>query len=391
MNTLAPKKIRMKFIINTSNLQSGGALQVALSLLEEWQLLGKDNEYHIFLSPQLEQLLAVEKFDHNFHFYHFKKNPTHSFFTPFTFYKKLKKLEAAIHPDAVFTVFGPALWTPNSPHLVGFANGYYLRDDSFFIQKKVLNDFSKRLKYYARRYVLFHQLKKEANHYWVETDKAKELLSATINKPLEGISVVGNTYASSFKNTLHKKNKTNKTFNLLFVSAYYEHKNFEIIGQIIPILKQKNIECSIITTLATSEFQELFHQQEDKEYLNNRGPIHPQETYKIYAEADALFMPSLLETFSANYPEAMKMELPIICSDFDFSRDICGDAALYFDAQNPQDIADKIIALIGHQELQQQLVATGKKRLEALETPESRAQKLLNLLTEIAQLKNSRN
>lgn len=381
----------MKFIINTSNLQSGGALQVALSLLEEWSLLGKKNEFHILLSPQLEQLLTVEKFEHNFHFYPLKKNPTHSLLSPFTFYKKLKKLEATINPDAVFTVFGPALWTPKSPHLVGFANGYYLRDDYFFIQKKVLNDFSKRLKYYARRYVLFHQLKKEANHYWVETDKAKELLSATINKSLEDISVVGNTYGSSFKNALTKKTKTNKTFNLLFVSAFYEHKNFEIINQIIPILKQRNISCSFITTLPNKVFEELFLQQKDKEYLNNRGPIHPQETYKIYAEADALFMPSLLETFSANYPEAMKMELPIICSDYDFSRDICGDAALYFDAQNPQDIADKIIELIANKELQQQLVSTGKKRLEKLETPETRAQKLLNLLTEIAQLKNSRN
>lgn len=381
----------MKFIINTSNLQSGGALQVALSLLEEWRLLGKDNEFHIFLSPQLEQLLAAEKFDHNFHFYPFKKNPSHSLISPFTFYKKLKKLEATINPDAVLTVFGPAIWTPKSPHLVGFANGYYLRDDSFFIQKRILNDLFKRLKYYARRYVLFYQLKKEANHYWVETDKAKELLSATIIKSPEDISVVGNTYASSFKNSQTKKTKTNKTFNLLFVSAYYEHKNFEIINQIIPILEQRNISCSFITTLPNKAFEELFLQQKNKEYLINRGPIHPQETYKIYAEADALFMPSLLETFSANYPEAMKMGLPIICSDFDFSRDICGDAALYFDAQNPQDIADKIIELINNEELQQQLVAAGKNRLEALETPESRALKLLNLLREIAQIKNSRN
>ena len=381
----------MKFIINTSNLQSGGALQVALSLLEEWSLFGKENEFHIFLSPQLEQLLAEEKFEHNFHFYPFKKNPTHSLLSPFTFYKKLKKLEAVIHPDAVFTVFGPALWTPKSPHVVGFANGYYLRDDSFFIRKKVLNNLFRRLKYYARRYVLFHQLKKEASHFWVETDKAKELLSATINKSLENISVVGNTYASSIKNSLIKKTKTNKTFNLLFVSAYYEHKNFEIIAKLIPLLEEKNIECTFLITLPESTFKKLFEQFNGSNYISNLGPINPQETYKIYAEADALFMPSLLETFSANYPEAMKMELPIICSDFDFSRDICGDAALYFDAQNPLDIAEKIIELIANKELQQQLVAAGKKRLEKLETPESRAIKLLNLLTEIAQIKNSRN
>jgi glycosyltransferase involved in cell wall biosynthesis len=98
-------------------------------------------------------------------------------------------------------------------------------------------------------------------------------------------------------------------------------------------------------------------------------------------------MPSLLETFSANYPEAMKMNLPIICSDFNFSRDACGDAALYFDAQSPEDIADKIVALINNKTLQNDLINAGKKRLAQLETPESRANKILTML-ENAALKN---
>ena len=63
---------------------------------------------------------------------------------------------------------------------------------------------------------------------------------------------------------------------------------------------------------------------------------------KLYNQADAMFLPTLLETFSASYPEAMKMERPILTSDLDFAKDICGDAALYFNPLDSYDIANKI-------------------------------------------------
>lgn len=378
----------MKFIINTTNLQSGGALQVALSLLEEWQLIGIENDFHVLLSPQLEQFIDQNTFAKNFRFYSFEKNPTSTIFSHFTFYKKLKRLEANIKPDAVFSIFGPALWTPQNPHLVGFANGYYLFEDSVFIKKRILSNVLKRIKYFGRRYLLFHQLKKEAEYYWVETILAKEKLSKTTGISADKISVIGNTYGRNFKNIKAEFVK-NKTFTLLYLSAFYEHKNFEIISKIIPILKERNIEYSFLLTLPKFKFDEIFSQNKNSDYLKNIGPIHPQETYKLYAQADAVFMPSLLETFSANYPEAMQMELPIVCSDFEFSRNICADAAIYFDAENPEDCANKIVALIENENLQKQLVEAGKKRLEHLETPESRAEKLLKLLKEIAQTKNS--
>lgn len=374
----------MKFIINTTNLQSGGALQVALSLLEEWNLVPGKNEFHVFLSPQLDLLVDQNGFNDRFIFYSFKKNPGSSIINSLTFYKKLSRLEKQINPDAVLTVFGPALWKPRSKHLVGFANGYYLFDDSDFIQNRIVNDIFRRIKYYTRRYLLFSQLKKEGNQYWVETAKAKEILSAVIHKPLDNISVIGNTYGSSLKNVSIHKPKINDGFNLLFVSAYYPHKNFEIIVPVVEILTRLKINCRFVCTLRQIEFEVISQHIKDLKFLQNAGYTTKEHLATLYREADAVFMPSLLETFSANYPEAMKMELPIICSDFDFSRNICGDAALYFNAQDPKDIVNKIIELIENKELQKRLVEAGKRRLEVLETPESRADKIIALLDRIA-------
>lgn len=371
----------MNFIINTTNLQSGGALQVASSLLEEWNK-NSTHEFHVFLSPQLSAVLEQSRFGQNFQFYAFKSNPTKNIKSLIENKSKLKTLEQRINPNAVFTVFGPALWIPKKTHLVGFANGYYLFDDSNFIQQGVLTNILKRIKYYSRRFLLFRQLKKEANYYWVETEKAQAKLASTINRTISDIKFIGNTFGASLEAT--KNTANNRAFRLLYLSAYYGHKNFEIIPKVIELLKRKNIPVQFLLTLTQEKFNQLFNQEWHKNYVVNLGPIQPNKIKEVYEQSDAVFMPSLLETFSANYPEAMKMELPIICSDFDFSRSICGEAALYFDAQNPEDIANKIVALINNKTLQSDLINAGKKRVAQLETPESRANKLLTLLENIA-------
>ncbi|MDI9319873.1 MAG: glycosyltransferase [Phycisphaerales bacterium] len=373
----------MKFIINTTNLQSGGALQVASSLLEEWNK-NSAHEFHVFLSPQLSAVLEQNKLGQNLQFYEFKNNPTSNIKSLINNKSKLKKLELKIKPDAVLTVFGPAIWKPQKPHLVGFANGYYLFDDSNFIQQGVLTNIFKRIKYYSRRFLLFRQLKKEANYYWVETALAQNKLAAIISEDIRKIEIIGNTYGTSFNMERTPKHKTNNTFNLLYVSAYYPHKNFEIIPSVIEILAYQKVNCRFICTLPQKEFEGITRHVKNLNFIKNVGPCRQEALVRLYSEADAVFMPSLLETYSANYLEAMKMELPIICSNFDFSRTICGDAALYFDAQNPEDIAHKIVELINNEKLRNYLINAGKKRLAQLETPESRANKLLTLLENIA-------
>ena len=92
-----------------------------------------------------------------------------------------------------------------------------------------------------------------------------------------------------------------------------------------------------------------------------------------------MFLPTLLETFSASYPEAMKMKKPILTSYLDFALDICGDAALYFDPTSAEDIADKILMLSVDENLYQNLVSQGTERLKKFETPESRVKKYMEI------------
>ncbi|QDM00894.1 hypothetical protein [Aliarcobacter butzleri] len=64
----------MKIIINTTNLKIGGALQVAISFINEC-INFDENEYFIFLSPSMSKEIEQNKFPNNFKFYTFK-NPS---------------------------------------------------------------------------------------------------------------------------------------------------------------------------------------------------------------------------------------------------------------------------------------------------------------------------
>ncbi len=76
----------------------------------------------------------------------------------------------------------------------------------------------------------------------------------------------------------------------------------------------------------------------------------------------------------------MKSNKPILTSDLDFAHQICAEAALYFDPISEYDIADKIELLMSNNSLQEHLIAEGQQQLLKLETPESRADKLMRLI-----------
>ena len=78
------------------------------------------------------------------------------------------------------------------------------------------------------------------------------------------------------------------------------------------------------------------------------------------------------------------MERPILTSNFSFAKTVCDDAALYFDNSNPKDIASTILKLFHDDELYQDLVSKGKKRLSIFDDSKSQALKYLNLCRGIA-------
>jgi glycosyltransferase involved in cell wall biosynthesis len=62
----------------------------------------------------------------------------------------------------------------------------------------------------------------------------------------------------------------------------------------------------------------------------------------------------------------MRYGRPIITSDLDFAREICGEAAEYFDPLDPESIFTAIARVRDDSGRRDQLVAAGKKQQDAM-------------------------
>lgn len=367
--------MKKRVLINISNLRKGGALQVANSFVQEASQ-SKDFEFYVILGKASSEVILPEKYEEaaNMHFLNVEVHPSDSMMNFFRFRRRLSELENSIMPDAVITVFGPCYWKPQAPHIMGFANGYLLYEDTYFF--KVWNGW-KTLRYQIKK--KFHQylLKTEASKYWTETDDSRKRLGRFLKKPEERIIVASNNCSHYFRETFFEElpGLPQKKYNrLLYISSYYPHKGFELIPPVLRLLKKKGIPVELVVTLRQEDFLRVFA---DIDNVVNLGSVAPKYCPYIYRESDIVFVPTLLETFTAIYPEAMYSERPVVTSDLPFARSICGDAALYFDPSSAEDAAEKISALILDPSLQRGLVDKGLQRINAFDLPGERFRKVL--------------
>jgi len=93
------------------------------------------------------------------------------------------------------------------------------------------------------------------------------------------------------------------------------------------------------------------------------GNLLPGEKAEIVASAYAVIYPSLLEDFALQPLEAMQCDVPVITGNYGALPEICGDAALYTDATDFNDIAEKMMLLFRDEDKKTTLVNNGKKRI----------------------------
>lgn len=367
----------MDLLINTSSINKGGGVQVAISFLESIKN-DRQHSYHVALSKEVLSQIKTVEYSGNFNFYKcFTKNG--GIKKIWRRYKQLKKIEKEINPDVTFTIFGPAYWKPKSKHVIGFAYGHYIYPDSPYFERL---SFAEKIKLWVKKNIHVSLFKYEYDNIIVETEDAKNRIGKYIGIPEEKINVVSNTYNQVYDQSISTGFLPNEDkFQLLLLSSFYPHKNFEIIKNIATKLKIEGSEnIQFVLTIEESKFDLFFNGLED--YVINVGYQPIEKCPSLYDSADAVFFPSLLETFSAVYLEAMKMEKPIITSDLSFAHDICGDAALYFDPLNADDGLLQIKKLINDPPLKKSLISKGQERLQKFPTANERAKKYLEICCE---------
>lgn len=366
----------MKIIINSSLNYIGGGLQVALSFIYEC-LKFPDNTYYVFVSSNVATKLQKQSYPNNFVFYDIPS-------LRFDQYDKyLSHIENMIQPDVVFSIFGPVYWRPKAPHIMGFAMGHYLYPDSPYWNIASLKE---KCLWAIKKKIHFYYFQRDADAFVVETEDAANRLH---NQTLKPCYVVSNTYSDNFTQFLSKiphpkqniilPDNMKNEYRLLSICNAYPHKNLKIISKVVDILVERGYNnIKFVLTISLKDYRKMFS---DKYCANiiTVGEIPPISAPQLYSECHATFVPSLLECFTANFPESMIMEKPILASDMSFSHTICGDAALYFNALDPYEIADSIIYLYHNPNLVKKIITNGIKRVSQFNTAQERAYSYLDI------------
>lgn len=84
----------------------------------------------------------------------------------------------------------------------------------------------------------------------------------------------------------------------------------------------------------------------------------------IYSGAQIFVLPSLIEGFGLPILEAMAAGVPVVCSETSSLPEVGGDAALYFNPENTQEIEKAILKVFNDQKLRQDLINKGYEQVE---------------------------
>ncbi|MCG2694069.1 glycosyltransferase family 4 protein [Candidatus Parcubacteria bacterium] len=146
---------------------------------------------------------------------------------------------------------------------------------------------------------------------------------------------------------------------ILYVGNAYPHKNLDRLIEAFYKLKKEQLDLQLVLVGKRDYFSKRL-EKETKEKYSKFNIQYPQdilfygyasdeELVTLYKHAKVYAFPSLMEGFGLPSLEALSFGLSVVCSDIPALHEVLGNAVLYFNPHNAEDIKEVLKkSLIGH-------------------------------------------
>lgn len=384
----------LKILVNATNLRVGGGVQKATQFVLACCRWGDAHRWRMVLSPQVARYFETDAPPAWVDYEVALRSPARPVAG-----RGARRLLAAqerdFAPDVVFSVSGPNYHRFRRPHLMGFAIPWITNPDPLAwttIRSPLRRAlFRLRLRYYVH-------WARHADAWLLQTEAARDGLVA--NAKLTGPAhVVPNSCSEYYYDAMDlgadphpalPARREGDVLLLVFTSPK-PHKNLASLPGVARRLREIDPHTRYRFVLSlpqdSASWRELSARAERAgvgDRLVTVGAVPVADGPGLYAGCDALYLPTVMEVFSAAYPEAMAMARPILTSDLPFARSVCRDAARYFDPVSAESAATAVVEVVGDPDRRARLVEAGRARLADFGTGQERFEAIVGILADLA-------
>jgi glycosyltransferase involved in cell wall biosynthesis len=160
-----------------------------------------------------------------------------------------------------------------------------------------------------------------------------------------------------YEGVFQHKDVRNPQKYILYVGNVYPHKNLENLILAFRKIKQDNFNLQLVLVGGNDYFYKKLKKNNDDVIFT--GFIKDEDLNILYNNAALYVFPSLYEGFGLPPLEAMARGLAVVSSNATCLPEILGDAALYFNPLDIDDIAEKIKKVLADNNLREQLIQKG--------------------------------
>jgi len=230
------------------------------------------------------------------------------------------------------------------------------------------------LVYWVKHMVLGILLKiitRRAKHVLVTSEFTKKDVHETLNVPLEKITV---TYQAPFVSQNAATHGTQEVLQkysitkpyIMYVGAAYPHKNLEGLLKAWELFEKKYGEKYQLVLVGKENFFYTKLKNTVLPHYKNviyTGFVGDDDLAPLYKGSTLYVFPSLYEGFGLPPLEAMAQGIPVVSSNKSCLPEVLQDAALYFEPEKPEEMADTIYKGISDEAVRAELKEKAQRLL----------------------------